>query len=373
MYQVEPVGVVIPRDAGDVQAALDVAHRGEVAVLARGGGTSLTGQTVNRALVLDFSAHMNQVLEVNAEELWARVQPGLVQDELNHHVRPLGLLFGPGHLDVEPGDAGRHDGQQLRWLPLHHLRPHRRARHRGRGPPRRRLARGLQGAVACRLRGQVRPARAGGRHLPRGGEAARDLRRGDPAPVPDVLAACGRLQPHRSAGRAGERGVPPSHGGAAPTNGTAPAPSTWRASSSAPREPWSPSSRPRCVSAAGPGPRRSTSFTTATCWRPSNPLQAHFGARPPRRRADGQDDPRPRPRQHRAVAAHGLRAGRPRAILIVEYAGDSDAEVRAKVESLEALRQRQRFGYAATMAHGRGRTAIHLEAPQGRARPPPRA
>src|SRR5262245_30324989 len=95
MYQMEPIGVVIPRDADDVQAALDVAHREQEAVLARGGGTSLTGQTVNRALVLDFSAHMNRVLEVNAEELWARVQPGLVQDELNHHVRPLGLLFGP--------------------------------------------------------------------------------------------------------------------------------------------------------------------------------------------------------------------------------------------------------------------------------------
>src|SRR4029450_9641369 len=43
----------------------------------------------------DFSRHMAGVLEVNREELWARVQPGLVQDELNHHVRPLGLLFGP--------------------------------------------------------------------------------------------------------------------------------------------------------------------------------------------------------------------------------------------------------------------------------------
>src|SRR5262245_53757516 len=95
MYQMEPIGVVIPRDADDAQAALDVAGREQVAVLARGGGTSLTGQTVNRALVLDFSAHMNGVLEVNADELWARVQPGLVQDELNHAVRSKGLLFGP--------------------------------------------------------------------------------------------------------------------------------------------------------------------------------------------------------------------------------------------------------------------------------------
>jgi FAD/FMN-containing dehydrogenase/Fe-S oxidoreductase len=95
MYQVEPIGVVIPRDADDVRAAVQVAREQKVALLPRGGGTSLTGQTVNRALVIDFTQHMNQVVEVNREEQWARVQPGLVQDELNHHVRPLGLLFGP--------------------------------------------------------------------------------------------------------------------------------------------------------------------------------------------------------------------------------------------------------------------------------------
>ena len=50
---------------------------------------------MNHAVVLDFSRYMNGVLEVNTEELWARVQPGLVQDELNHHVRGQGLLFGP--------------------------------------------------------------------------------------------------------------------------------------------------------------------------------------------------------------------------------------------------------------------------------------
>ena len=95
MYQVEPVGVVVPRDRDDVQAALEVTRKQGVAVLPRGGGTSLTGQTVNEALVLDFSRYLNQVLEVNTEERWARVQPGVVQDELNHHVRSMGLLFGP--------------------------------------------------------------------------------------------------------------------------------------------------------------------------------------------------------------------------------------------------------------------------------------
>jgi len=95
MYQMEPIGVVIPRHAGDVQAAFEVANRQNVPILPRGGGTSLNGQTVNRAIVLDFSPHMNRVLEVNEAEGWARVEPGLVQDELNAHVRPLGLLFGP--------------------------------------------------------------------------------------------------------------------------------------------------------------------------------------------------------------------------------------------------------------------------------------
>jgi FAD/FMN-containing dehydrogenase/Fe-S oxidoreductase len=95
MYQMEPIGVVIPRHAGDVQAVIEVANRQNVPILSRGGGTSLTGQTVNRAVVLDFSRYMNQVLEVNEEELWARVQPGVVQDELNRHVRAQGLLFGP--------------------------------------------------------------------------------------------------------------------------------------------------------------------------------------------------------------------------------------------------------------------------------------
>jgi FAD/FMN-containing dehydrogenase/Fe-S oxidoreductase len=95
MYQVEPIGVVIPRHADDVQAVLETANRLNIPVLPRGGGTSLTGQTVNHAVVLDYSAHLNRLLEVDQEELWARVQPGLIQDELNQHLQPMGLKFGP--------------------------------------------------------------------------------------------------------------------------------------------------------------------------------------------------------------------------------------------------------------------------------------
>ena len=95
MYQIEPIGVVVPRHKGDVQAVIEIANKFNVPVLPRGGGTSLAGQTVGHALVLDFSKYMRNVLEVNREELWCRVQPGLVQDELNAHVRSMGLQFGP--------------------------------------------------------------------------------------------------------------------------------------------------------------------------------------------------------------------------------------------------------------------------------------
>jgi FAD/FMN-containing dehydrogenase/Fe-S oxidoreductase len=95
MYQIEPIGVVVPRHKGDVQAVIEIANRFNVPVLPRGGGTSLAGQTVGHAIVLDFSKYMQNVLEVNQEELWCRVQPGLVQDEFNAHVRPMGLQFGP--------------------------------------------------------------------------------------------------------------------------------------------------------------------------------------------------------------------------------------------------------------------------------------
>src|SRR5262247_3921322 len=95
IYQIEPIGVVVPRDRDDVEAVIEIANRFQVPILPRGGGTSLAGQAVGHALVLDFSKYMNRVLEVNREELWCRVQPGLVQDELNAHVRSVGLQFGP--------------------------------------------------------------------------------------------------------------------------------------------------------------------------------------------------------------------------------------------------------------------------------------
>ena len=95
IYQIEPIGVVVPRHKNDVHAVIDVANRLGVSVLSRGGGTSLAGQAVGHSIVLDFSKYMQNVLEVNKEEMWCRVEPGSVQDELNVYVRAQGLQFGP--------------------------------------------------------------------------------------------------------------------------------------------------------------------------------------------------------------------------------------------------------------------------------------
>ena len=95
IYQMEPVGVVIPRSLEDVLAVVEVASKNCVPVLPRCGGTSLAGQTVNHAIVMDFSKYMNRVLEVNQEERWARVEPGIVLDHLNQHLAPLKLQYAP--------------------------------------------------------------------------------------------------------------------------------------------------------------------------------------------------------------------------------------------------------------------------------------
>ncbi|MEQ9398158.1 MAG: FAD-linked oxidase C-terminal domain-containing protein [Longimicrobiales bacterium] len=95
MYAIEPVGVVFPLDVDDVQVAVEIAGRFGAAVLPRGAGTSLAGQTVGEAVVLDFSRHMNRILELDPEARIARVQPGVVQDDLNRAAAPHGLMFAP--------------------------------------------------------------------------------------------------------------------------------------------------------------------------------------------------------------------------------------------------------------------------------------
>src|SRR5437763_6227771 len=93
VYQIVPLGVVLPRTEADVLATVAACGRFRVPLTARGGGTSQAGQAIGPGLVLDCSKHFNGVLEVNAAGRWARVRPGCVLDDLNREVQPLGLHF----------------------------------------------------------------------------------------------------------------------------------------------------------------------------------------------------------------------------------------------------------------------------------------
>ncbi|WP_049579367.1 FAD-binding and (Fe-S)-binding domain-containing protein [Streptomyces sp. SBT349] len=94
-YRRVPVGVVAPRDADDVAAALAVCRAHATPVVARGGGTSIAGQATGTGVVLDFTRHMNRVLDLDPEARTATVQPGVVCDTLREAAAPHGLTFGP--------------------------------------------------------------------------------------------------------------------------------------------------------------------------------------------------------------------------------------------------------------------------------------
>ncbi len=94
-YRQVPLGVVFPRDEDDVLAVLRVASAHDAPIVSRGGGTGLAGQTTNVAVVLDFSRHMTAILELDPVRRIARVQPGIVLDDLRAAAEVHGLTFGP--------------------------------------------------------------------------------------------------------------------------------------------------------------------------------------------------------------------------------------------------------------------------------------
>ncbi len=94
-YEITPVAVVVPRAEEDVRAAVKIAAAHGVPIIPRGGGTSLGGQVVGRALVIDFSKRMNRILSIDEAARTVRVEPGIVRDELNAALAPRGLHFAP--------------------------------------------------------------------------------------------------------------------------------------------------------------------------------------------------------------------------------------------------------------------------------------
>jgi FAD/FMN-containing dehydrogenase/Fe-S oxidoreductase len=95
LYQIQPLGVVIPRNTADVAAATRWAAENAVQIIPRGGGTSLSGQSIGHGIVIDFSKYMNQIIQLDPHSRTARVQPGVVLDQLNAAAAAHQLQFGP--------------------------------------------------------------------------------------------------------------------------------------------------------------------------------------------------------------------------------------------------------------------------------------
>ncbi|WP_031530603.1 FAD-binding and (Fe-S)-binding domain-containing protein [Dyadobacter crusticola] len=94
-YREMPLAVAIPKSIADIKALISFAAANGISLIPRTAGTSLAGQVVGNGLVVDVSRNFNKIIEINAEERWVRVEPGVVRDELNMALKPYGLYFGP--------------------------------------------------------------------------------------------------------------------------------------------------------------------------------------------------------------------------------------------------------------------------------------
>src|ERR1051326_3596262 len=95
VYQIQPLGVVIPKTREDILRTLEICRRLQCPITMRGGGTSQAGQAIGAGIQIDTSKYFNRILEVNVEEGWARVEPGIVLDELNAALRTHSMRFAP--------------------------------------------------------------------------------------------------------------------------------------------------------------------------------------------------------------------------------------------------------------------------------------
>ena len=106
LYQILPVGAVLPKSRDDVIATIELANKYNVSILPRGGGTSLAGSTVGNSIIIDFSKYMRNIIHFNPEEKTVIVQPGIILDELNQILSPNNLLFAPDPSSSNRGNVG---------------------------------------------------------------------------------------------------------------------------------------------------------------------------------------------------------------------------------------------------------------------------
>src|SRR5438874_10543250 len=106
IYQILPLGVVVPKTPDDLTVAVQVAAELETPIVPRGGGTSLSGQSIGPGLVIDCSKYLNSILDIDVGARTARVQPGVVLDQLNRAVAADGLQFGPDVATADRANLG---------------------------------------------------------------------------------------------------------------------------------------------------------------------------------------------------------------------------------------------------------------------------
>ena len=95
VYQEKPLAVAVPKTPEDIKKLIAFANEKHLTLIPRAAGTSLAGQVVGNGLIVDISKYFNQILEINREEQYVRVQPGVIRDDLNVALKPFGLMFGP--------------------------------------------------------------------------------------------------------------------------------------------------------------------------------------------------------------------------------------------------------------------------------------
>lgn len=106
IYQMMPIGVAFPQNSDDVRAAVEIAARHHIPLLPRGSGSSLAGQAIGHALILDFTRHMDQVLEINPAAKTVRAQPGITLGRLNRSLQAHGLMYGPDPASADRATVG---------------------------------------------------------------------------------------------------------------------------------------------------------------------------------------------------------------------------------------------------------------------------
>src|SRR5215831_3223242 len=94
-YREMPLAVAIPKTINDIRQLIAFAHKEKTSLIPRTAGTSLAGQVVGTGIIVDVSKHFTKILELNLDEHWVRVQPGVIRDELNLFLKQHGLFFGP--------------------------------------------------------------------------------------------------------------------------------------------------------------------------------------------------------------------------------------------------------------------------------------